>query len=259
MKTKICTKCHIEKPLSEFHKSKQRKDGYKGECKQCRSQKSNKNIERENLAKQHKKLCPRCNQIKDFSEFHKEKTRYYGIGVYCKKCLYNIAKENKHRINKYSKKWYKNNIEKSKQFKQNWNKKNPNYHKRYYQEHKKELSRQYTIYSRNRRRKDVKFRMLLNLRRRIIYAIKGKDKSQKTMDLIGCSIDFLKNHLESKFKEGMTWDNYGKSGWHIDHIKPCALFDLSEPEEQAKCFNYSNLQPLWAEENMNKKDKYPNN
>jgi len=68
------------------------------------------------------------------------------------------------------------------------------------------------------------------------------------MKLVGCSIDFLKQHLENKFKPGMSWKNYGK--WHIDHIRPCASFDLRKPAEQKKCFHYSNLQPLWAKENL---------
>jgi hypothetical protein len=74
------------------------------------------------------------------------------------------------------------------------------------------------------------------------------------MELLGCTIDFFKNHLESKFVEGMSWQNYGK-GWHIDHIIPCVSFDLSKPEEQRKCFHFSNLQPLWAVDNIRKGTK----
>lgn len=73
------------------------------------------------------------------------------------------------------------------------------------------------------------------------------------MFLIGCEIDYLLYHIQEQFNPGMTWDNYGD--WHIDHIKPCANFDLSKPEEQRKCFNYTNLQPLWAEENLIKGKK----
>jgi len=87
---------------------------------------------------------------------------------------------------------------------------------------------------------------------RINKAIKNICKSAHTMELIGCSIDFLKKHLESQFVVGMSWENYGK--WHIDHIRPCAGFNFSIPEEQRKCFHYSNLQPLWALENSIKSD-----
>ena len=86
------------------------------------------------------------------------------------------------------------------------------------------------------------------LRSRINHAIRGYRKSRSTIELLGCHIKQLKKHLESKFKEGMNWNNYGK--WHIDHIKPCCSFDLSKPEEQKKCFHYTNLQPLWAEDNF---------
>jgi len=72
--------------------------------------------------------------------------------------------------------------------------------------------------------------------------------------LLGCSISFLKIFLEAKFKEGMTWENHGE--WHIDHIKPCASFNLLNDDEQKKCFNYTNLQPLWALENLSKGFKY---
>ena len=67
------------------------------------------------------------------------------------------------------------------------------------------------------------------------------------------SIENLWIHLEKSFKPGMTRENYGK--WHIDHIRPCSSFDLSKPEEQSICFHYSNLMPLWAEENLKKGSK----
>ena len=80
-------------------------------------------------------------------------------------------------------------------------------------------------------------------------------KKDSTIELLGCSIDELKIHLQNQFKEGMTWQNHGE--WHIDHIIPCAAFDLSKKENCLKCFNYKNLQPLWAHENLSKSDKIP--
>ena len=76
--------------------------------------------------------------------------------------------------------------------------------------------------------------------------------------LLGCSIEHARKHLESQFREGMKWDNHGKYGWHIDHIIPCASFDLTDPEQQKKCFNYKNLQPLWWHENLSKGSKILN-
>jgi len=106
------------------------------------------------------------------------------------------------------------------------------------------------IYLKNKLNTDINYRLASRLRVRIIKALKNNWKSVKTIKLLGCSIEQLRKHLEKQFKSGMTWDNYGL--WHIDHIRPCVKFDLSKPEEQARCFNYTNLQPLWAEENMKK-------
>lgn len=73
--------------------------------------------------------------------------------------------------------------------------------------------------------------------------------------MTGLTIEELKIYLESKFQEGMNWSNYGMHGWHVDHIKPCSKFDLSDPDQQRKCFHYTNLQPLWAKENKVKYNK----
>ena len=80
-------------------------------------------------------------------------------------------------------------------------------------------------------------------------------KSLNTMMLLGCEIDYLLYHIQEQFTHGMSWDNYGIGGWEMDHIKPCSLFDLSKKSEQLKCFYYTNLQPLWAEENIRKGNK----
>jgi len=86
------------------------------------------------------------------------------------------------------------------------------------------------------------------VRARLHTALRGNKKSAKTAELTGCSFEQLKAHLEKQFRPGMTWDNRGKV-WHIDHIKPCAKFDLSLPDAQRACFQYTNLQPLFAREN----------
>ena len=73
------------------------------------------------------------------------------------------------------------------------------------------------------------------------------------LELLDCSISELKLYIESQFQSGMTWDNYG--AWHLDHVIPCDAYDLSDPEQQKLCFHYTNLQPLWAEENLMKHNK----
>ena len=103
-------------------------------------------------------------------------------------------------------------------------------------------------------RKSPQYQLRKNLSNRIYKAIKEQDSSKdyKTMHLTGCPILQLIKYLESQFEPGMSWENYGQKGWHVDHVKPCASFNLVDPEEQKKCFHYSNLQPLWAQDNLSK-------
>jgi hypothetical protein len=94
--------------------------------------------------------------------------------------------------------------------------------------------------------------MTKNLRKRLNFAIKNNQKSGSAVKDLGCTVQELKIYLESKFTEGMSWDNYGK--WHIDHIIPLNSFDLSDLEQLKKACHYTNLQPLWAEANLAKSD-----
>jgi hypothetical protein len=94
------------------------------------------------------------------------------------------------------------------------------------------------------------------LRSQLRLLIKNISQSKRIMELMGCDHQTLKAHLEKQFQSGMTWENYGRHGWHIDHIKPCRSFDLTIPEEQCKCFHYTNLQPLWALDNHRKGFRY---
>jgi len=195
------------------------------------------------------KICTKCKIKKPLFEFSKDKQKKDGLYSACKKCV---------RV--YAKSWYKEH-----------QKLNLEYSKKYYEEHKSEVQKRhnryyannkekYKINSHNWRKKNIKYKLANNLRTRLRSVLRGKVKANSTLKLLGCSIEFLKKYLESKFKQGMNWDNYGtgfngRKEWHIDHIKPCASFDLSKLEEQCLCCNYTNLQPLWAEENWKKGDK----
>jgi len=113
----------------------------------------------------------------------------------------------------------------------------------------------------NRERRSCKIcdpngHLTMILRSRVYYALKSynKKKEQKTLEYLGCTLGELTTYLETKFEEGMTWENQGE--WHIDHIKPCASFNLDNEEEIAQCFHFSNLQPLWGEDNLIKHDFY---
>lgn len=172
------------------------------------------------------KKCYMCQLIKSFDEFHKDKSRYDGLNHRCKDC------NRIHRANCY----IKNKDKETKKVKE------------YNQKPETKLRKNQI--QRYRTKFDMHYRMRKNISRRIIHAIKDNSKSISTMEYIGCSIEYLKDYLQSKFQNGMTWENYGK--WHIDHIRPCASFDLTDIEQQKICFNYKNLQPLWAEDNFKK-------
>lgn len=105
---------------------------------------------------------------------------------------------------------------------------------------------------------DDLWRMGRKLRTKIWKIINnaGGKKAFKTVELLGCSVVELRVHLESLFSSGMSWDNYGQPGWEIDHIRPVSSFDLTDKEQQKKCFHFSNLQPLWGIDNNHKHKKW---
>lgn len=117
--------------------------------------------------------------------------------------------------------------------------------------HEEETRKYYRLYARERR-KDPLYRIKTNLRARVGKAVRGLDKSATTEELLGCTFEQLRAHLQSLFKPGMTWENMGRNGWHVDHKTPCCAFDLSDPEQQRVCFHFSNLQPLWQLDNLKK-------
>jgi len=98
------------------------------------------------------------------------------------------------------------------------------------------------------------FALTDTLRARLRQALNGTNKSKSTLKLLGCTVEYLIKHLEKQFKPGMTWEN--RHLFHIDHIRPCSSFDLTNPKQQSECFNYTNLQPLWAIDNIVKGAKW---
>jgi hypothetical protein len=95
-----------------------------------------------------------------------------------------------------------------------------------------------------------------NLRSRLSKALSRKQKTVSMNQYLGCTLNELRLYIESKWKPGMTWDNYSINGWHIDHIKPLASFDLTDPEQLKEACCYTNLQPMWAKDNRSKGDYY---
>jgi hypothetical protein len=164
------------------------------------------------------KKCCTCKFWKSLTEYNYCKTHWDNLRSDCKKCLVEWRKENREKINK-----------------------------------------NYLEYEKKRKLIDPEFKLLATLRSRLSNAVKQQNstKNNTTIELLGCTVSFLKEFLETKFKEGMKWENHGE--WHIDHIKPCASFNLLDEEEQKICFHYTNLQPLWALENLSKGCKYIDN
>lgn len=139
--------------------------------------------------------------------------------------------------------WHRRNQSRARFLRQRWHRSNPV---------KVRIGRARAI--RKRRADDPAFALLSRLRCRVNIALKNSGclKSAKTVELIGCTIPELRVHLEALFKPGMSWENHGPNGWHIDHRIACAEFDLSDAEQQQRCFHFSNLQPLWSGENQRK-------
>jgi hypothetical protein len=193
------------------------------------------------------KLCCRCKEIKNVTEFNKAKRNKDGLANACRKCssIYN----KQWRINnsetclKSREKWLKNNLDRRKEYTKNYYKNNSDKYKEYTKNYKKE-----------RYKNDILFKLSCKLRHFIWKSLNKKQqiKSKKCLDVLGCSLNELKQYIESQFVEGMTWENYGE--WHIDHIKPLYLGE--NEEEIYKLNHYSNFQPLWAKDNLKKSKKY---
>jgi hypothetical protein len=205
MKTKICLKCNIIKPLSEFGKDKRTKSGLASKCKNCKS--------------------------KYFKDYYKLNAK---------------------KIKLNSQKRREQNPEYNKNYSKDWRKIHPNSFRLWFEQNKEYRNNYMNLYFKEKRKNDTSFKLTGDIRTRINQAIKNNFKRGRFLELLGCSVEELRKHLESQFKPRMSWDNHSLKGWHIDHIKPCASFDLSKPEEQLKCFHYTNLQPLWAKENLKK-------
>ena len=142
--------------------------------------------------------------------------------------------------------WREKNREKLRAQRLAWLAKNPDYAKKKRAKDPTYQSR----YTTTRKKRDPVFRLTVNLRRRVLLGLQGRSKSSRTEDLLGCSFTFLRFWLESKFLPNMSWENYGD--WHVDHIRPLASFDLTDPKQQALAFHFLNLQPLWAKDNLSK-------
>jgi hypothetical protein len=165
--------------------------------------------------------------------------------------------KNKERLIKIHKNYYESHKEQilknCKEYVNKYKEKTIIYQKEYREKNKKKLQKQHDIKRKIRLKTDLNYRIKYNLRVRLYKALHRKQKVKTTIELLGCSIEFLRGWIAQQFQVGMNWNNYGK--WEIDHIKPCSSFDLSKPSEQKECFHYTNLQPLWESDNIKKHTK----
>jgi len=207
------------------------------------------------------KKCSKCLNLKELFEYNRSKLYSDGVRSECKECQKISSKlyreKNKDKINeklrsKYkknpeiqkerTKKWYQNNED---NFKESYKKRN----KKWLEKNKERRKNYLKEYSKKRLKNDILFKLQRNVRIRINKFIKNKKESSS--EIVSCSYLFLKKYLEEKFKDGMSWDNHGN--WHIDHIIP--LSSAKTEEEIYKLCHYTNLQPLWAEDNLKKGNK----
>lgn len=204
------------------------------------------------------KRCTACLIEKPLADFPKCSRNKDGYNSRCKDC---INSANKHwrlsAVDAYRamrKRSYQRNREtnlaRSRVYAQEHREEKAIYDKQYRKENSKKRRAQikeWELHSREHRTRQ-------RLRRLFNHFMHGECiKSGES--LVGCTFEFYKSYIEGLFKEGMTWDNHGEKGWHIDHIIPLAAFDLSKDEDIKRCFHYSNTQPLWCNENL-KKGKY---
>lgn len=219
---KSCSKCNDSKESQYFYVDMSKKDGLSSYCKQCRIISS-----KEYSVKNSDKI-----KEKDRQEYLKNREKVLaGHRVRWQK--------NKERYKLTQKKWRDANKERSAFLKKRWAAQHPDNNK----------------IRAKRRDSNPITKLKHRVTTRIVIALKSKGfrKKYRSLDIIGCTSIELKNHLESQFKPGMTWDNHTTNGWHVDHIIPLA--SAKTEEELYKLNHYTNLQPLWAKDNYKKGSK----
>lgn len=188
------------------------------------------------------KICTKCKEKRNLENFHK--TGKY-LQSWCKSCQIEL-----HRI------WYLNNKEKANTYSKSWRLKNHDhakkYDKEYYLQNKSKKIIYNRIYMAKRSSVDINYRMARNLRSRFSQAFKNGYKGGIAVRELGCPIGEFKLYIENQFQNGMSWDNYGLKGWHIDHIIPISHFDLENEMELKEACNWLNLQPMWGVDNISK-------
>jgi len=251
MQTKVCSKCKLEKDVCEFHKEPKKIGTYRAKCKLCINEES-RNYSKNNREKR--------NQIqKNWRKENQEKVKnyrkkYYDINP--KKFILisrNYRLHNNEKIKIQLRNYYIKNLNYHKERLKKWKEINKIFNKERLKKWREINKENIKKYKKLRYENDLSYKLVTNCRNRINGFLKTKNLSKynKTFEFIGCSTEDLKLHLEKQFKHGMSWDNRGE--WHIDHIIP--LSSANTEEDVFKLCHYTNLQPLWAKENLQKSNK----
>jgi len=212
-----------------------------------------------------KKKCRKCGEEKPATPeyFHRHKTGKYGVRQNCKECVnkHNSKPEIREQRQEYWKHYSKNNAELIRQSNKKYREINQEEinkkQRKKYRDNRKKIIKRGVEYKRQRRKTNLTFRLQHRMRNGIGKCLSGARKSSSTFDYIGTTPEGLWQHLESQFQPGMTRENRGE--WHVDHIRPLASFDFEGDNLEAalhEAWNYTNLQPLWAEDNLRKGAKY---
>jgi len=264
METKICSKCKIEKTINKFYKNKNLKDGLSSWCKECKGKAGKEYYKknRDEILEYQKKYPKEHNEAitkkrkeyqKEYHKRHIEKRNKRAREIYRVNIIQRkeyIAK-NKDKIKHNRKKYYQKNINKFRCNSKIYYRNNAKKYKQYNKNRRDDLNK----WQKEKYKNDPIFRLKKSMSTNIYHSLKENKNSQSWEKLVGYTCQDLKKHLESQFKEGMTWENYGK--WQIDHRVPISLFNITSTKCKGfrACWKLENLQPLWAKENRNKSNK----
>lgn len=245
---KICSRCAVEKPLSDYQKQAVKKDGLMPHCRACQAIASAKHRaeNKEKIAAAKKEYAQRNKEIlavksKAYRDANAEKLRL-------KTLAYNARPEVKEMRRAHA----KANAEQIAKRDKAYREKHKEHIRARHAAHRRKIRPKINEYQTRRYSEDPLFRLRVTYRTRILDAMRrgGYTKRSKTSSLLGCNLETFKAHLESKFIPGMTWQNRGRYGWHVDHIIPLASAKTQEDIE--RLCHYTNTQPLWVQDNHSK-------
>lgn len=252
--TKICNKCNKDLSIDEYEPRKASKDGRRSICRDCRfTQRYGKERylhKRWRTTEGTKeKKCSVCDkwQVID-GNYSPSKTGKFGVSSICKPCQVIKTLESKAKSDP--------NGNKQRKAMQNYRANDPDKYNGHAVEYRNRNKERISERRKERTRADPMYHLTNTMRGLISYSLKGRKRDGRLVRLLKYSIKDLKSHLENQFRDGMSWDNYGK--WHVDHIRPISSFNYKSmnDDEFHECWALSNLQPLWAQENQRKHAKY---